>query len=66
MVISMTDVAEKFGGLPHYCLMEKNWLLHILWWSIHKSSEKQMFESKAMYNCVISKLNSEELVLGLE
>ena len=25
-----------------------------------------MFDSKAMYNCVISKLNSEELVLGLE
>ena len=23
MVISITDVAEKFGGLPHYCLMEK-------------------------------------------
>ena len=25
-----------------------------------------MFDWKAMYNCVISKLNSEELVLGLE
>ena len=25
-----------------------------------------MFDSKAMYNCVISDLNSEQLVLGLE
>ena len=46
--------------------MENIWSLDILWYPIHESSEKQMFNWKAMYNCVISKLNSEELVLGLE
>ena len=66
MVISIGDVAEKFGGIQHFCLMEKNWLLHILWWPIHKSSEKRMFDSKTIYNCVISNLNSEQLVLGPE
>ena len=60
------DAAEKFGGMQHFCLMEKFWSLDILWYPIHESSEKQMFDSKAMYNRVISKLNSEELVLGLE
>ena len=66
MVISMSDVAEKFGGLQHFCLMEKNWLLHILWWPIHKFSEKQMFDSKTMYDGVIGNLNSEQLVLSLK
>ena len=46
--------------------MEKIWSLDILWYPIHESSEKQMFDWKAMYNHVISNLNSEELVLGLE
>ena len=66
MVISISYVAEKFGSLQHFCLMEKSWLLHILWWPIHKSSEKQMFDSKTMYDCVISNLNSEQLVLDLK
>ena len=66
MVISISDVAEMFGGLQHFCLMEKNWLLHILWWPIHKSSEKQMFDSKTMYDCVIGNLNPKQLVLGLK
>ena len=66
MVISISDIAEMFGGLEHFCLMEKHWLLHILWWPIHKSSEKQMLDSKTMYDCVISKLNSKQLVLGLK
>ena len=66
MVISISDVAEKFGGLQHFCLMEKNWLLHILWWPIHKSNEKQMLDSKTIYDCVIGNLNSKQLVLGLK
>ena len=65
-MIFINDEAENFAGVQHFFLMEKNWLLHILWWPIHKSSEKQMFDSKTMYNCVISSLNSEQLVLGLE
>ena len=66
MVISISNVAEKFGGIQHFCLMEKDWLFHILWWPIHKSGEKQMFDSKTMYDCIISNLNSEQLVLGLK
>ena len=44
--------------------MEKIWLLHILWYPIHESSEKLTFDQKTMYDCVISNLNSEQLVLG--
>ena len=65
-MIFIIDEAEKFGGIQHFFPMEKIWSLDILWYPIHESSEKQMFDSKAMYNCVISKLNSEELVLRLE
>ena len=39
MVISISDVAEKFGSIQHFCLMEKNWLLHVLCWPIHKSGK---------------------------
>ena len=46
--------------------MEKIWLLHILWYPIHESSEKLTFDLKTLYNCVIGNLNSEQLVLGLE
>ena len=66
MVISTSDVAEKFGGIQHFCLIEKIWSLDILWYPIHESGEKQMFDWKAVYNRVIINLNSEELVLGLE
>ena len=66
MVISISAVAEKFGGNQHFCLMKKIWLLHILQWPIHKSSKKWMFDSKTMYDCVIGNLNSEQLVLGPE
>ena len=62
----ISDEAEKFGGIQHFCLVRKNWLLDVLWWLIQKSSEKLMFDSKTMYNCVISNLNSGQLVLGLE
>ena len=44
IVIFISDDAEKFGGIQNFCLMGKNWLLHILWWPIHKSSEKLMFD----------------------
>ena len=57
-MIFIIDEAEKFGGIQHFCLMEKNWSLDILWWPIHKSSEKQTFDSKTMYDCVIGNLNS--------
>ena len=66
IVMFIVDEAEKFGGIQHFCPMEKFWSLDILWYPIHESSEKQMFNWKAMYNHVISNLNSEELVLGLE
>ena len=46
--------------------MEKIWLLHILWYPIHESSEKLTFDWKTLYNCVIGNLNSEQLVLGPE
>ena len=65
-MIFISDEAEKFGGVQYFCLMEKNWLLDILWWPIHKSSEKWMFDYKTMHNRVISNLNSEQLVLGIE
>ena len=65
IVMFISNEAEKFGGIQHFCLMGKNWLLHVLWWPIHKSSEKRMFDWKAMYNHVISNLNSKQLVLGL-
>ena len=59
IVIFIVDEAEKFGGIKHFCLIEKIWSLDILWYPIHESSEKQMFDWKAMYNRVISNLNSE-------
>ena len=61
-MIFINDEAEKFGGIQHFCLMEKNWLLHVLCWPIHKSSEKQMFDNKIMHNRVICSLNSDKLV----
>ena len=64
IVIFSSNEAEKFGGNQHFCLMEKIWLLNILWYPIHKSSEKLTFDWKTMYNCVIGNLNSEQLVLG--
>ena len=63
-VIFIIDEAEK--GIQHFCLPEKIWSLDILWWPIHKSSEKQTFDSKTMYDCVIGNLNSKQLVLGLK
>ena len=63
IVIFISDKAEKFGGIHHFCLMEKIWSLHILWWQIHKSGEILIFNWKTMYNCVIGNLNSEQLVL---
>ena len=66
IVIFISNEAEKFGGIQHFCLMEKNWLLNILWWQIHKSSEILTFDWKTLYNCVFDNLNSEQLVLGLE
>ena len=36
----ISDEAEKFGGIQHFCIMEKNWLFHILWLEVNKSSEK--------------------------
>ena len=39
-----SNLTEKFGGIQHFCLMEKNWLLHVLCWPIHKSSGKWMFD----------------------
>ena len=65
-MIFISDQAETFGGIQHFCLMEKNWLRQVLCWPIHKSNEKLMFDLKPMYNRVISNLNSEQLVLGLE
>ena len=64
IVILISDEAEKFGDIQHFCLKEKNWLLHILWCLIHKSSEILTFDWKTLYNCVIGNLNSEQLVLG--
>ena len=64
IVIFTSGEAAKFGGIQHFCLMEKIWSLHILWWQIHKSGEILIFNWKTMYNCVISNQNSEQLVLG--
>ena len=65
-MIFIVDEAEKFGYIQHFSLIEKIWSLDTLWYPTHESSEKQMFDRKAMYNRVINNLNSEELVLGLE
>ena len=66
IVMFISNEAEKFGGIQHLYLMGKNWLLHVSWWPIHKSSEILTFDWKTLYNCVISNLNSEQLVLGPE
>ena len=66
IVIFIIDEAEKFGGIQHFCLMEKIWSLDILWYPIHESSEILTFNWKTLYNCVVSNLNSEQLVLGPE
>ena len=66
IMIFICDEAEKFGGIQNFLLMEKIWLLHILWLPIHKSSEKMMINWKTMYNSVIGNLYSEQLVLGLK
>ena len=65
-MIFIVDEAEKFGGIQLFCLIEKIWSLDTLWYPTHESNKKQMFDRIAMYNRVISNLNSEELVLGLE
>ena len=65
-MIFISDEAEKFWGIQHYCLKETSWLLHILWCPIHKSSEILMFNWNTLYNCVMGNLNSEQLVLGPE
>ena len=43
IVIFIIDEAENFKGIQHFCPKEKNWLLHMLHWPIHKSNKKQMF-----------------------
>ena len=42
IVMFISNEAETFGGIQHFCLVEKNWLLHILWCPVDKSSEKLM------------------------
>ena len=64
IVIFISNEAEKFGGIQYFCLKEKIWLLHMLWYPIHKSSEILTFDWNTMYNCVIGNLKSEQLVLG--
>ena len=59
IVIFISNEAENSGGIQHFCLKEKIWLLHILWYPIDESSEKLTFDRKTMYNCVIGNLNSE-------
>ena len=44
IVIFISDKAKKFGGIQQFCPKKKNWLLHILWCPIHKSSEKLTFD----------------------
>ena len=66
IVIFISNEAENFGGIQHFCLMEKIWLLNILWWQTHKSSEILTFDWKTLHNCGFGNLNSEQLVLGLE
>ena len=65
-MIFISDEAEKFGGIQHFCLMEETLSLYILRWQIHKSSEILTFDRKTLYNCVIGNLNSEQLILDLE
>ena len=43
IVIFIIDEAENFEGIQHFCPKEKNWLLHLLQWPIHKSNKKHMF-----------------------
>ena len=44
IVIFISNEAEKFGGIQDFCLTEKVWLLNILWWQTHKSSEILTFD----------------------
>ena len=41
-MVFISDEPEKFGGIQNYCLLGKNWMLHVLYWPISKSSEKLM------------------------
>ena len=44
IVIFISNEAETFEGNQHFCLIEKIWLLHILWYPIHESSENIPFD----------------------
>ena len=43
LLYSFVMKQKSLGGNQHFCLMEKIWLLHILWYPIHESSEKLTF-----------------------
>ena len=66
-MIFISDEAEKFEDIQHFCLMEKN----IGYFTSYGGQyinlvKKLMFDKKAMYNRVIGNLNSEQLVFGPE
>ena len=44
IVIFISEEAEEFGGIQHFCLMEEIRSLHTLKWQIHKSSEILTFD----------------------
>ena len=44
IVIFISNEEENVGGNQHFCLMAKIWLLHILWYPIHESSEKLIYD----------------------
>ena len=49
IMIFISNEAENFGGIQHFCLTVNNWLLYILSWPIQKSSEKLMFLTMKNY-----------------
>ena len=46
IVIFISNEVEKFGDNQHFCRMENNWLLHMLWYPIHESSKKASIRLK--------------------
>ena len=60
-MIFISDEAEKFGGIQHFCPMEKIWSLDILWYPIHESSEAEKF-GEIQHFCPMEKIWSLDIL----
>ena len=65
-MIFISDEAEKFGDIQHFCLTEKFCYFTFYAGQYINIVKNEMFDSQTMYDCVTNNLNSEQLVLDLE